>query len=445
MKEKQNTQRIDDTNTAKHTRRTLLRQATFSTTAFTLGIVGFGNVAAKGRDNNSSTQKGSSASNQGLPNPNPDENNAFGEKIELSVDGKTALIASNDQVYVFEHTASKWALTGRLSDPQSNEDNRFGDGIALSGNGNVALVGAPYKNTNIGMAYVFTRTASGWTLTGEILNPEPDEGDSFGDGVALNANGRIAIIGASGDVSSALGGIGEAYVFTLIADDWTHIGTLPNPEPFDLGALGRTVTLSTNGRVALLGAASSNASIGSYVGEAYVFEQTSSGWIEASRLVNPEPDRYDYFGDAIALSGNGRTALIGAPYDEAANSLNAGEAYIFTSSNDGWEHTTTLSNPNPTRYDLFGKPVALDDNGDTALISSSNTTAEGRGEISIFSRTNSEWRYTGKLSNPEPDEDEVFGNSVALSGNGRTALVGVSSTNPPTGEVYAFTMRGKTR
>lgn len=47
-----------------------------------------------------------------------------------------------------------------------------------------------------------------------------------------------------------------------------------------------------------------------------------------SRSPNPEPDDTDRFGEAVASSGDGTTALVSAPCEESGDYA-VGEAYLF--------------------------------------------------------------------------------------------------------------------
>ena len=451
MNEGQDDSGRDGTEPTEHTRRTVLRRAAFSTTAFSLGMLGFGRVAAGGRVDNAPAQRKSQSSAQVLSNPEPSDGDRFGQRVELSINGRTALVgAYRDEPYIFTRTASDWTPTGKLSNPEPDENDGFGSAIALSGNGNVALVGTPSDNTangtDTGAVYVFTRTTSGWTLASKLLKPEPDEDDSFGEGVALNADGRTAIVSAPDDITSHFG-TGDAYVFSMTSSGWTYTSTLPDLSGFRF--LGRTVVLSADGRTALLSAPDSDSV--SFAGEAYVFRRTTSGWRVADRLISPKPVPYAAFGEAIALSSDGRIALVGAPYVGIGDNSPIGEAYVFTMKDDDWECTAIIPNPEPLRYEYFGQAVALSGSGQIALVSSSSdkTTDSDVKKVYVFARTGLEWSLIDKLSNPEPDENDDFGGAVALSGNGRTALVSAPNDtvagNPSVGEAYAFSMKSNVR
>ena len=58
----------------------------------------------------------------------------------------------------------------------------FGDSVGLSSDGNTALVGGPLDNSEVGAAWVFTRSGSTWTQRGEKLTGSGEIGQGhFGD------------------------------------------------------------------------------------------------------------------------------------------------------------------------------------------------------------------------------------------------------------------------
>ena len=85
---------------------------------------------------------------------------------------------------------------------------------------------------------------------------------------------------------------------------------------------------------------------------------------------NPTPANFDVFGYSVAISGN--NALIGAPLD-AMGGVNAGSAYLF-------DITTgtllqTFNNPTPESDDIFGNSVAI--SGNNALIGAPRNATGG--------------------------------------------------------------------
>ena len=131
-----------------------------------------------------------------------------------------------------------------------------------------ALAGVIGHGLNSGSAYVFVRDAAGvWTQGPKLLAPDGAEGDLFGKSVALN--GDTAVVGAYRDDDNGL-----------------------------------------------------------FFGSAYVFAPDAGGlWTQQSKLLASDGALGDFFGGAVAVSGN--TVVVGAALDDD-NGFNAGSAYLFT-------------------------------------------------------------------------------------------------------------------
>ncbi len=71
----------------------------------------------------------------------------------------------------------------------------------------------------------------------------------------------------------------------------------------------------------------------------------------------------------------------------------------------------------------FGARVALSADGDTALISGPSDDDEA-GAVWVFTRSGETWTQQGQKLTGRPVEESSFGESVALSENGNTALIG---------------------
>lgn len=64
-------------------------------------------------------------------------------------------------------------------------------------------------------------------------------------------------------------------------------------------------------------------------GSVSVFERTASGWRQRTGLLTDDADVADDFGQAVALSADGTTGLVGAHDDEIGDREQAGAAYVF--------------------------------------------------------------------------------------------------------------------
>src|SRR5262249_35725989 len=119
-----------------------------------------------------------------------------------------------------------------------------------------------YDNVNaggfasVGAAWVFVRAANGtWSQPGPKVtaNDEIGYGD-FGVGVALSTDGSTAMIGGYSDNTTS-GAPGAAWAFTVSAGTATQQGPKLTPAPGSSGAgFGGSLALSADGRTALIGA-----------------------------------------------------------------------------------------------------------------------------------------------------------------------------------------------
>ena len=96
--------------------------------------------------------------------------------------------------------------------------------MALSSDGNTALIGGNADNTDVGAAWVFTRSGATWTQQGEAHRQRRAGEGRFGFSVALSSDGNTALIGGDGDNFGA----GAAWVFVSAS---TVTGVSPNNGP----------------------------------------------------------------------------------------------------------------------------------------------------------------------------------------------------------------------
>lgn len=146
----------------------------------------------------------------------------------------------------------------------------------------------------------------------------------------------------------------------------------------------------------------------------------------------------DSFGDALALSADGNTALIGAPYKDDPTS-DSGASYVFVRSNTTWTQEKKLTISDKTSSDYMGSSVALTPDGNLALIGVPGKNLVPKlhvGAAYLFRRTGTAWSEQGKMFALDPEEDDYLGNSAAISSDGSTAIVG-SDFKANVGAAYA--------
>jgi len=180
-------------------------------------------------------------------------------------------------------------------------------------------------------------------------------------------------------------------------------------------------------------------------------------------------EAYDHFacgggnqghtGTSIAMSGDGSTIAVGAPFESSGsagingnqhdNAMYAsGAVYVYVRQGASWVQQAYVKASNPGQSDHFGSSVALSRDGNTMAVAahweaSAATGINGNqhdnsipqaGAVYVFTRTGTTWTQQAyvKASNtgrPGKGGDDVgdgdqFGYSLAISGDGNTLAVG---------------------
>ncbi|MFM1988103.1 MAG: hypothetical protein RJA99_1060 [Pseudomonadota bacterium] len=175
------------------------------------------------------------------------------------------------------------------------------------------------------------------------------------------------------------------------------------------------------------------------------------GYLKASNA-----EAGDWFGAAVALSGDGLTMVVGAPGEQSDGSAPAdnsttyaGAAYVFTRTGSSWVQQRWLKASNAGSGDKFGVSVAISQDGATiavgALAESSAATGvngnqsddslSGAGAVYVFVRSGASWTQQAYLKAANAGAGDAFGSKVALSADGSTLLA--SAPNEASGLVNA--------
>jgi hypothetical protein len=259
---------------------------------------------------------------------------------------------------------------------------------------------------------------------------------SCGFAVSVSADGKTALVGAPGAASSA----GAVYVFTRTGTIWSQQATLT---PSDGGAnylFGSSVSLGSDGYTAVIGSIAKTVGSNTSQGAAYVFTRSGSTWLQQAELTAPDGATQDYFGGSVSVSTDGNTVLVGASGNESA--------YVFTRSGTTWSLWQKLAASDGAAFDDFGSSVSLSGDGKTALIGAPYKTIGDntyQGAAYVFVVNGNAWYPLAELNASDGAAITGFGGSVALI-NGGTALIGAGAfwnESPPNsnygGAAYLFT------
>jgi len=382
----------------------------------------------------------------------------FGYSVAFSNSGDTAIVGANaddtaggaaaGSVTVFiRDGAGTWTPQQQLLAPDGAALDGFGNSVALSSTGDTAIVGAEFDSTagatptaatNAGSASVFTRDGAGiWTFQQQLLAPDGATNDNFGNSVTLSSTGDTAIVGAGSDDTAAGTNAGSASVFTRDgAGTWTFQQQLLAPDGAASDQFGTSVALASTGDTAIVGAIFGDSA---FRGAAYVFTRDAAGgFIFQQKLLGSVGAVNDRFGISVALSSSGDTAIVGAEQDDTVGGASAGSATVFTRDGAGtWTTQQQLLAPDGAATDLFGSSVSLSSTGNTALVGAQlDDTAGGEnaGSASVFTRDGAGiWTFREQLLGPDGAASDRFGQSVALVSTGDAAIVGAYRDSTPAG------------
>ena len=369
-------------------------------------------------------------------------------------------------VYVYRRDSSgRWAIEAFIKAYVADSGDHFGRAVALSADGGTLAVGAHYEDSGLravgdpaslgssslqelgydtrrdsGAVYLYSRHPGGsWSSRRDMVivkAPNADSGDRFGTAVALSADGGTLAVGAVSEDSSATGAFapsGEGYQAALDSG----------------GALDS--------------------------GAAYVYRRDSSGrwaveaFVKALRY-NPG-NSFLWFGEAVALSADGATLAVGAPYESSSatgvwspedagwraaldgrGATYSGAAYVYRrDSSSRWAVEALVKAFRAGAVDQFGEAVALSADGATLAVGAplENSSATGvfvpfgegyqaaldsdgasdRGAAYVYHRSAAgRWTTGAFLKSSSVSIDgaiiQLFGFAVALSADGGTLAVG---------------------
>ena len=430
---------------------------------------------------------------------------------QMHLHGKTLTLAVDDAQARYPLTIDpSWAQQVYIKASNTGQMDAFGFSVALSGN--TMAVGAPDEDSNAtgvggnqannlaensGAVYVFTRNGNTWIQQAYLKASNTGSHDEFGISVALS--GDTLAVGAHRESSDATGVGGDqasdaaveagvVYVFTRNAGVWSQQAYIKASNTDAGDRFGASVALE--GDTLAVGAhrESSNATgvnndqlnnLANGSGAVYVFTRNAGAWSQQAYLKASNTEALDGFGAAVALSGD--TLAVTAPGEDSnATGVNgdqhnnlepfSGAAYVFTRNAGTWSQQAYIKASNAWTQDEFGAALAL--SGDTLAVGavgedSSATGVNGdqsnqggyasSGAVYVFTRNAGTWSQQAYIKASNTGFADLFGGSLALSGNTLAVGAGSEASNATgvngnqannslaaSGAVYVFTRQADT-
>ncbi|MBN2441961.1 MAG: FG-GAP repeat protein [Spirochaetales bacterium] len=347
----------------------------------------------------------------------------FGRAVSIS--GDYAIVGVSGEMgigaaFIYTKTGTIWSVQQKIFASAGDTGQSFGYSVGISGD--YIIVGA----VNVASAYIFARSGTIWTE--QPLIKTGDSAYLFGKSVGIS--GDYAIVGANGDDNGHDLGTGSAYIFHREEAAWNEQQNIIASDEAVGDQAGFSVGIS--GDYAIMGAPYNDDS-GLDSGSAYIFVRAGTIWNEQEKLVANDAASEDYFGIAVAISGD--YAVVGATGNEDL-ATDTGAAYVFVREGTNWTQQQKLTASDAVSNDKFGNSVSI--SGDTIVVGT-KADDSGRGSAYIFVRDGTTWTQQSKLTASDRAEGDNFGCSVGISGS--SAIIGAYNNNEidvSNGAVYIY-------
>jgi hypothetical protein len=257
------------------------------------------------------------------------------------------------------------------------------------------------------------------------------------DGVGAARQGVSASLSADGD-TAIVGGVtdngltGAAWVYTRSGGMWSEQAKLVATDAIGSAEQGGSVSLSADGNTAIVGGINDN----NFTGAAWVFTRSGGMWNEQAKLVATDAIGSAGQGRSVSLSADGNTAIVGGANDNVL----VGAAWVFTRSGGVWNEDAKLVATDAIGGAAQGQSVSLSADGSTAIVGGPGDDSVGAAWV--FARSGGVWRQQAKLVGTGSVGTPVQGFAVSLSGDGNTAVVGGPQDNKGLGAMWVFTRSG---
>jgi hypothetical protein len=341
-------------------------------------------------------------------------------------------------VYVFTRTGTSWSQqayikasnTGEKAiGKQPSKGDQFGFSIGLSADGNTLAVGAISEDSGAkgingdqndnslvssGAIYVFTRSGTTWSQQAYVKASNADANNLFGYSVGLSADGNTLAASAydeagasrhiNGPQDKGRRGSGAIYVFTRTGTSWAQTAYLKASNAEQEDSLGYSIAISQDGNTVVGGAADEDCfaaginppgcdndyKTDTSTGAVYVFVRDGNTWTQQAFIKSSHPNKEDWFGSRLNVSGDGNTIAVGAQLENGGSkgingdqtdlsAEDSGAIYLFTRTGTTWVQKAYVKASNAEAYDEFGSAMALSRDGKILAVGARSEASAAKG------------------------------------------------------------------
>jgi len=349
--------------------------------------------------------------------------NAQGDSIAIHsynqgsiVHGKTALYSKSDHnaTILDEKVLAQWPEDHRLE--YKIRSLRARVRLAYAGDGSRLAVGLHFNLT----IYDLNADKGTWTYIGA-----PSGFDQFSQTIMdidLSSNGDFFAI------SSYSFGVGQTDIFKLGNESqWDLVGSsiaagTSNTSIDAVSLAGNGQRVATSER--FIGSSGENGGIA----KVYEFDETSLDWQQMGDDIAIVSSG-DFAGKSLALSRDGLTVAVGAPYSDVVidnitkQSIGSVHTYRFDELVKEWIPLGVLTGDRPLMS--FGNAIDLSKDGNIVAVGNSDSLKRYQ-KVQIFEyvEVNSTWNQLGQDIKSDGSLKSYFGITLSLSDDGKSLAIG---------------------
>ena len=295
----------------------------------------------------------------------------------------------------------------------------FSRSMSISGDGNVLAVSAARAvGITDGCVHIYRKDVNDdWVLSQTLSNPDESGSEDFGISVSLSSDGNLMAVGVKW-----LG---------LIEDGSSGTQYSGSVQPYSY-----------------------------YRSGVYIYEYVNSSWSIRDTILDPKTTPSHEFGKSVALSADGSILIVGTPHNDTSDAFSEGAVYRFHYDQGGlsWNQADflTISYAGTYPASKFGSSVSISDDGSILVVgaighdtsSTNNDTGGNEGRVYTYIWDVSNFTYISRGSSLEESPAGLnFGRALALNSDGNTLVVSskeekTQSSSPRVGSVHIYDWAG---
>ena len=354
------------------------------------------------------------------PNGDGVDNSLFGTSVSIDGTGTRVVISQLGSlgVYIFVRSGANWVLEQKIVPNTVNISDKYGYSISIDSSGTRIAIGSPQSDisgTNTGAVFIYRRDTA-WVLETILQSSIPSPNDYFGYSVSISASATRLVVGVPYRESGG-SDRGAVYVFTRSGTTWSEEAILTASDGADNDYFGNSVAISGDGTRIVIGSVLNDSSGITDSGAVYIFKYNVT-WSQDIKLTASNKAINDNFGFSVAINNDGTRVVVGSYYSQPGSLYRAGSVYIyFRNGSDVWSEEAILTASDKAVNNYFGYSVSISDDGSQVLIGANNKTISSviRGKVYLFTRSGTTWTQTTAFQGSASPDVRGLGSSVALA------------------------------